>query len=272
MNQEAPRQDEQKPVGELQDEQQDYEAAAQAVAREHVGPQYQKADHSKRNKVIWIVIAVIIVAAIAYLLLGRSPKKPASNNSSQTQTSRQSAGQITSETANYDSSNFNLSFDYPKDWQVKDEAGSGILTVTSPSIKLQGTDGQQVDGKVIMSIRDQSQKLTEFDKGNATAILDSQKIAYTKPPQTQRGSTYISFLNYSGSSAQGLDGIYVTGDNGYQKGQAVPEVDISKVDPIIDITFVKASDNSQLTLSADEWNDSSFSAPLKNMLQSLQIQ
>jgi hypothetical protein len=248
---------------------------------EPVGPNYYKTKKNFRMFLIIAVLLLMVLAGIYWFLIKPKPvKAPTVSPAAVSSKSSQSA-QSKVDTDHYASSNFNLGFDYPKGWKVSDISGSGKLTVTSPTMNLKDSDNQAVKGQIVMTIRDKTQKLTEFDKGNAAAILDSEKIAYTKPAETQRGNTYISFLNYAsstGSDAAGIDGIYITGDAGYQKDQAVPAVDISKIDPITDVTFVKCSDSkcsgagTSLTVNAGNWQDSSFSKPIKTMLQSLSIQ
>jgi hypothetical protein len=225
----------------------------------------------KKPTITILSIAVLLgIAAAIYIVFFRS--KPATAPIKQTAQPTQQQSNIATETKNYESANFSLSFDYPKDWTVKDEDGSDKLTVTSPILKLQDSSGQQARAVIILQILGKSQNFTEFDKGNAVAGLDSQKIAYTKPSPTQRANTYISFLQYSGSAtSDGLDAIYITGDNGYKKGQAVPKVDISKIDPIIRVVFTD-SQNKSATISASNWNKSNFSTAIKNLLQSLAIQ
>jgi len=145
-------------------------------------------------------------------------------------------------------------------------------------MQLKTANGQTITGQAVLLMRDTTQPLSEFTKGNATAVADSEKISYAKPTQTQRANTYISFLNYASSSTTGLDGVYVTGDAGYQKDQAVPSTDIVKIQPVIDVTFLKCSDSkctgtgTPLTLSLTAWNDANFSKPVKSVLQSLSIQ
>jgi hypothetical protein len=247
--------------------------------REPLPAQYQK-EKGKKGRYLIIAVVILLIAAAAYwfFLKPKPVKAPAKSTTSPVSSSSSAPKEAKVDTDHYDSSNFNLGFDYPKGWKVSDIAGSGKLTVTSPAVKLKDTNGQQVDGQIIMAIRDKTQKLSEFDKGAATAVLNSEKITYTKPTQTQRGDTYISFLNYASSNNSGLDSIYITGDAGYQKDQDVPAVDISKIDPITNVTFVKCSDSkcsgtgTALTLDTKIWQDSSFSAPIKTMLQSLAIQ
>jgi hypothetical protein len=242
-----------------------------------VPPKYRK-NQSKKGRYIFIFLAILLIAASVYwfLLKPKPVKEPAANNGSAAKSSQSSQAKL--DTTHYESSNFNLGLDYPKSWKLSDVSGSGKLIITSPAMKLKDTSGQQVDGQIIMTVRDKTQKLSEFDKGAATAIIDSEKVTYTKPSETQRGDTYISFLNYASSSGDGLDAVYISGDAGYQKNQAVPAVDISKIDPITNVTFVKCSDSkcsgngTALTVGVDNWHDSSFSKPIKTLLQSLAIQ
>jgi hypothetical protein len=240
---------------------------------EPLPPNYHKNPTKKgRYAFIAVVVLLIIGAAVYWFLLKPKPATaPTSVNSSSSSRNSQST-QAKLDTEHYESSNFNLGFDHPKDWKVSDVSGSGKLTVTSPVMKLTDSDNQKVDGQIIMTIRDKTQKLSEIDKGAAAAILDSEKIAYTKPAETQRGNTYISFLNYAsstGSNAAGIDGIYITGDAGYQKDQEVPAVDISKIDPIINVIFM--SNNKAITIDSKNWSDNSFSKPIKTLVQSLAI-
>jgi hypothetical protein len=230
-------------------------------------------------KIILTVAIIAALAAAAYLVFFKSKPAKAPTRSGKSSNTLQSGSNSTATpTKHYDSSNFNLGFDYPEDWKVSDVDGSGKLTVTSPAMKLKDASGQNVTGQIIMEIRDKTQKLTEFDKGSATAARDSEKIAYTKPSQTQRASTYISFLSYATSTTSGgFNGIYITGDNGYQKGQDIPLVDITKVDPTINITFNKCADDkcsvkgAPMSVSLTSWSDINFANPLKSMLESLSI-
>lgn len=220
--------------------------------------------------------AAVVILAAGGLWLAKNHKsapKPASSATSQNGQANQkaSASKISSATKHYDSTNFNLGFDYPADWTVSD-TGNGQLTVKSPAIGLKDISGQRSDRQIVLSIRRGDQKLTEFDNGNSIAVLDSEKVAYTKPTQTQRANTYLSFLKYAGSD--GLSGIYITGDNGYKKAQAIPKTDIQKVDPIISLTFFtffKPDRTVPLGISVDNWNDDGFATPLRNLLQSFTI-
>jgi hypothetical protein len=237
---------------------------------EPVGPDYHK-NKSKKGRWAAVLIIILILAAAVYWFLIKPPTAKAPTKTGGPNTTKiTNQEQTTTETTHYDSSNFNLGFDYPKGWKLSDVSGSGKLSVTSPSMQLKAADGQTVNGQIAMTIRDKTQKLTEFDKGNATAALDSEKIAYTKPTETQRGNTYLSFLDYASSTQTGLDGIYITGDAGYTKDQVIPLADVSKSDPVISVIFLK--DNKQITIDSSSWSNNSFSKSIKTMLQSLAIQ
>lgn len=234
--------------------------------------QYPQAEKPIRNwtrifSIFIIVLALASVGAGAYWYLKNHKSTPAKT----VQTTQPVAtSKISTTYKHYDSPNFYLGFDYPDDWTVSDSDG-GEMTVISPNVSLKSTDGQDVSGKIVLTIRNKSQKLTEFDAGNAIAAKASVKVTYTKPKQTQRGSTYESFLRYASSADNGgLDGVYITGDTGYKLGQAIPAADFVPVDPIIGITFLDA-DAQPMTIAATSWDDSDFSGPLETLLESLSI-
>ena len=222
----------------------------------------------------FIALTVVIIAAAgagAYFYKHKNKSQTASEN-----TAVQTApATISSQTKKYSSPNFYLSFNYPSDWTVTDKGG-GVMTVVSPPIGLTSANGQKVTGQITLTFRNKSQPLPEFDKGNAVAALESQKVAYAHPSQSQRASTYVSFLTYSGSTS-GIDGIYITGNTGYKAAQAIPKADFVPVDPIVNLTFAKCSDTQctgktmPLTISVSTWKNPQISTPLTKMLESLTI-
>lgn len=224
--------------------------------------------------VILILIAALGGGGYWFYKNGKSDDKKA-DTSQTAQNNAPAAEKINTETKKFESVNFKLSFDYPGNWTASEDNPEEI-SVLSPGIKLKGADGKDVTGQIYFRVRAKSQKLQGFDGGPATAIIDSEKIAYTSPSQVQRASTYISFLRYS-SNSEGLDAIYITGDLGYEKDQTVPETDIQKVDPIISIEFYLCPKDGCVELSGvygiseQTWEDEDISVPLKNMLTSLVI-
>lgn len=263
-------------------EQEDLESASHSTADySHFMPPVGKHSKHRSSKVLQSFAVIVIIGVLGiggYLLLH---KKPAKNNQQAptTQQTTQSSDAITSATKNYQSTDFGLSFDYPADWTVTEAAGSNKIVVSSPGLSLTDTSGQRTTGQVLLTVDQKGNNLSMFDKGNAVAVLDSKKVSYTKPSSSQRAQTYISFLQYITTSASGaLDGVYVTGDSGYQKGQAIPEVDIAKVDPLIRVTFMQCANSTcsgtttPMSIAASEWSDTTFSRPIESMIESLVVQ
>lgn len=263
------------------EEQQPGDPTPEATREVSPPPERVKSDNRlqpKRRwpKVLTIIIALILIGTAAYLLFGHPKKTPSPANSS-SQNATKVAPNIP--TISYSSSNFALSFDYPQKWTVTDNGG-GQMQVKSPVTKLKSAAGDQVDGQIVMTIANKGQNLSVFDKGNATAVMDSQKISYTKPAQTQRANTYISFLQYFSTTQTGaLDGIYITGDYGYQKTQDVLKTDVGNIDPLVTVTFIKCASSDcpagtakGLSIASSSWSDTTLSAPILKMLRSLAFQ
>jgi hypothetical protein len=260
-------------------EQDDFEAAAQStVDLDSFMPQLKPKRTGRR--IAWVVAILVVLVAVgggAYLALKHKSSKTPPQSSHQSTTNNQAT--ITTTTKQYTSSNFNLSFNYPQDWSVSD-TGGGKLTVTSPTMQLKDANGQSESGQVVMTIQNENaMDFSMFKQGSAVAVLDSQKIAYSSPTPTQRANTYLSFLQYATTTAQGaLDGVYITGDFGYMKNGYIPETDIQKVDPDIAVTFSQCSNAAcsgsmkPLSISSSVWSDTSFSGPITKMLESLSIQ
>lgn len=270
-----------KPITEHTDSVQDAADVDEGLPRhsknfEPVAPNYHKTKRKFHPFLIIVILLLIAAGAIYWFLIRAQPVKATTKKSASNAQSAVSAP--VSSTTHYDSANFNLGFDYPKSWKLNDESGSGKLTVASTPMELKTADKQNVTGQAVILMRDTTQPLNEFAKGSATAVQGSEKISYKKPTQTQRADTYISFVNYASSGDAGLDAIYVTGDAGYQKDQAVPSIDIAKIQPVIDVNFVRCSDSkcsgagTPITLSSAAWNDVNFSKPIKSLLRSLAIQ
>lgn len=292
MDPQKPKVNSQLPNNQGNGEVEDYQAASRAAAQDDYneysarGGTYTAPKHTLR-KLILALLAVTLLVAVGFtvykLVLHKDSKntaKPDSSNSVQQHSNESSNAPIISkETEHHTSTNFiGLEFDYPKDWKVAETADGGVLTATSPVLVLKQADGQTSGGQVVFTIRNKQQALPEFDNGNAVAAIESEKINYTKPSSAQRAATYLSFLTYASSAATGaIDGIYITGDVGYQKDQAIPKADFTPVDPVIALKFVKCSDNTcskdttAMGIDAAMWKDTAFGLPLISMLQSLTI-
>ena len=225
-----------------------------------------------------MLVVLAGLAGGAYWLFFRDKPAPVQSTPSNQQAAQPSDTEAKA-TKHHTSTIFSLEFDYPEDWVINETLGSGQLIARSPRVQLKDASSQTVSGHIVFTIRDKNQTLTEFNEGNAVAARDSEKIDYAKPSSVQRGATYLSFLRYARTASnKALDGIYVTGDTGYQLGQAIPKADFTPVDPIISVTFAKCGDQkctegktSPLPIAASSWTDVSLTKPIKALLTSLVV-
>lgn len=226
-----------------------------------------KKSHKGRNIFLVLLLLLLVAGAGGYwwytnrpaltkpvATKRQQPSKPSSSSSQAT-----TSDGFTKQTKSYSATDFGLSLEYPADWTPAEQ--NGILTFTSPITTLTGGTGQTTQGRVILAVRPKDANPPELKQGNAVAVLPSEIIKYTNPTASQRGSTYVSFLQYASTTTKGgLDGVYVTGNAGFQYAQTVPASDITSVDPLIDVTFVSCSDDScapsaqtPLTISSKSW-------------------
>ena len=237
-------------------------------------PEHRKPSWLKR--LAKIVVALVILAAAGYgtyWFMSRPSSKPAATHKTTTTTSTPA----TVPTKKYTSTDLGLSFAYPETWTVAEPSGAA-LTATSPVMQLADSTGKKVNAEVVMTISPQGQGLSAFDKGAATAVLDSQKISYTQPTSSQRAQTYLSYLQYASTPAgNALDAMYITGDYGYQKDQDIPKTDAANLNPLVTVTFVKCGSNSQacatgataMNVSATSWSAGALNKTVTTMLESL---
>ena len=238
---------------------------------------YQKPNkHTGRNVFIALLVIILLAGAGAgayFVFLKPKPVTKTANQAAQTSTAATNAAAAAVPTKHYDSTNFNLGIDYPNTWVLADT--SGALTVKSPLQDLPTASGTTLSGKIVLTIQNKQTSLPDFAKGDATAVLASDNVAYTKPTSNQRANTYLSYLQYAATTTSGaLDGVYITGDNGYQKGQNVPMSDIVGVDPLVTVTFVSCTDDAcaapkALSVQASSWQANALAKPVKAMLESL---
>ena len=251
----------------------DEEAAAEYVS--NLQPIREQKRKSKRNKLIFIIVFLVLVGggAAAYFLFLKSDKPKEAPQTAQPQAEQQA--QVV-ESEKYNSTEMRLSFDYPKNWKI-DDATQGLIKVESPVTKLKDVNGEQSDGKVVLTFLSAGSEVPGFKKGtSATAVMDSLKITYDTPSQSQREQTYLSF---AGFGASGLDAVFVTGDSGYQKDQFIPESDVKKSDPIISVTFYGCNDakcegegSGSYTVATSEWADNQMLQATQPILKSLRVE
>ena len=254
--------------------------------RQQDSPKKKKRRNKTGRTVLAIVLVVLIVGALgaaAYFWFHSSrPTTPAKQPAkTQTQPTTPAAQEPTAQdeqtvaTKDYSSTAFALSLAYPGDWTPEEVAGK--LTITSPVLQLTNASGQTTSGKIVLLVRPHQDKPAEFTAGNIVTVLDSETVNYTRPSSTQAGSTYISYLQYATTKIKGgLDGIYITGDYGYKYGQDVKLTEISKLNPLVDVTFVSCADTTcvtatqqPLTISSSVWKSDTTNRPaVDTMLKS----
>jgi hypothetical protein len=236
-----------------------------------------------KGKVWWIIVIFILLAiagGVGYALwqINKPPAKPVATQQSNTEstqptTSTPAPAATDANLKDYDSTNFALSLKYPGDWTLNDTANA--LTIVSPMQQLPGADGQTKNGAVVMTIRHKQESLAEFKAGNAAAVLDSKNVTYSAPSEGQRGTTYLSYVQYASTTTKGaLDAVYITGNSGYKKTQAIPQADVTKVDPLVTISFVAcdsacAPTGQSTQVNGESWVASAAYTTVETMLKSL---
>jgi hypothetical protein len=134
---------------------------------------------------------------------------------------------------------------------------------------------QKVLGKIIMLVQPQGAIPSDFGTGNAVAVRDSQLLKYSNPSASQLAQTYLSFIQYDSATISGtLNAIYITGNYGYQKDQIIQRADIATLNPLVTITFgqcatAACSNVGDLSIQANDWNNSALSTPIFTILKSL---
>lgn len=230
----------------------------------------------KRIALIVIIVLFTLFAAVGVYLVAfrQSPQETSQPQPAQAPAQDQQQpvqAPITQATENFSSSRLFLSFDYPADWTAQEEQSGKSVKVTSNQLALPGATSQ-TQGIVQMTIRASGSELPEFDSGNAVAVLPSEKISYSNPSPAQRGDTYLSYLAFAGSSAGLINGIYITGDFGYKQDQAIPKVDIEKIDPIVSVQFYACDGQcTQPTGVGRDLPETEIGQAIVTMLKSLRI-
>lgn len=237
-------------------------------------------DQKKKSKRNIILITILLILAIAgaaayfFVLKADEPEQLAPQTSEQAQSEQQQP--VVAETETYSSQDLNLSFDYPKNWKIED-ATQGMITVTSPVVKLADLNGETSDGKVVVTFLSAGSEVPAFDGAtSALATRDSEKITYNSPSPGQREQTYLTFASFGGN---GLGAVFITGDSGYTEGQLIPESDVKKIEPIISVWFYSCADaqcvdegSGAYTISTDEWSSNGTTQAVLKLLKSLKVQ
>lgn len=219
------------------------------------------------KKLLKTLLIIIVIGGLAggvfwyFDKKAGSDNKKATNQSQETKKEADASQTPVTSTKHYDSTAFSLGFDYPENWKVTE--ASGKITVTSPAGKFKTVSGT-TDAQVVFTIQSKQSTLPGFKDGNGIAVRTSERVAYSKPTPNQRAQTYMTFVSNAGASTVGIDAIFVTGDLGYQKDQAVPQADIIQGDPLVSMFFAKCQDtacptdptSAKVTIADSAWVDS----------------
>ena len=113
-----------------------------------------------------IVVCLIAIGFGVYWQFIRNSPHTTQSKQTVSHTVSSSHTTVTNEpTQSYTATDFNLSFNYPKDWTVVN-SGTGPMTVTSPSMQLTSATGQAVPGLIIIEqSMQQGQLPTSFSAG-----------------------------------------------------------------------------------------------------------
>ncbi len=234
----------------------------------------------KIRKYVYLLVGVIVLIGIGFLIFHSSTNTSKVSKRSKVatakvnQTNNKSVTPVGSNTS-YNSTNFNLTMNYPNSWVISDTPT--MLQLNSPITSIVDENNHMVQGKIIISVSPQGKFPVNLGSQPATAVLNSQLISYSTPTPAQDAQTYLSFLQYSSTNTVGgLDGVYVTGNYGYLKGQNIPQTNLANISPLVIITFQKCSDQkcsnlSNLTISAKDWSNIKFSTPIINIIKSFQF-
>jgi hypothetical protein len=231
----------------------------------------------RKRKPLWLkaLLTLLIIAALAAAAWWFGNKKaeaPTAKAGTTVSQTTKPVKQAVIATKHYVSTNFTLEFDYPDSWTVDDTTSK--LTMTSPSQKFTSTTGQTVEGHAVLTFQNPQTTIPGYPAQGAVAALASDKLTYKKPTQIQRAQTYVSYLSYSANS---LDALFVTGDNGYQVGQQVPMSDVVKGNPLVGVAFMScgttgcSAGGTALSLRPSGWTGSQAAKDITALIESLQL-
>jgi hypothetical protein len=234
--------------------------------------------NDKKNKVILITLScmlLVLLGAGAYFYgyYSRDNKKKQVSSSSSPVVKIVSNNIYSPETTSYSSSAFGFNINYPDSWQVSSSTTTSV-ELSSPVVSLTSDTGKELNGKVVMSVVNQGQIPASFGS-SSVAVLDSVDLSFNNPTASQAAQSYLSFIQYPATVVKGgLDGIYLTGNNGYLKDDTIPSSDINQMSPLIYLSFLKCNNSactssSPLSISSTMWSNSNFSKAITDTIKSL---
>ncbi len=178
----------------------------------------------------------------------------------------------------------NLSFSYPTSWTVTPPSNNNpndqTITVTSPAVSMPSTNGQSVNGKVVVSIRPGGTTLDELASNHATAGQASAQIGYDKPTPAQHQYPYLTYLHLAGGANPNstFEEVIITGGSSFAKDQVILAADLSLLDPIVSARFYTCSNqtcattnSAALSITNSTWLNTDVCTQTLALFQSLEI-
>ena len=210
-------------------------------------PKSAKKRLSKRAVLISLVILVNLLAtgSSSYLFVASSKAKPVQVKS-QTLTKETSDTTVspasepttpTVTTKHYTAEALKTDFDYPSDWYIASNGSDQIITIQSPHFQIKELNGKLSDAQVVIDITPKySDNNYAFIYDDSRIVMPSEKLTYTNPTKVQRTETNLSFAQFPGTTDKnGLDILFVSGDQSYATGQTVGSKTYKTINPFIAI-------------------------------------
>jgi len=232
----------------------------------------------KKSQIIFIISCCILLAilgagAYSYGYYTRDNKKQEVKTTTKIVVKPLANNIYSPTTTSYDSTVFGFNIKYPDSWQLS-SSGTNNVSLTSPVTSLTADTGQKVNGRVVLSVVSKGLVPAGFGT-SSVAVLDSVDISFDSPTSNQAAQSYLSFVQYPATDIKGgLDGIYVTGNNGYVKDDVIPIADVNTMSPLIYATFYQCNSlactsSKPLTISSSEWSNTDFSNAITNTIKSM---
>lgn len=192
------------------------------------------AQHKKSKKVLYIILGIVgglvllgAGGAAVWLLTKKSDtktptsQKQTSQNSGQAAQSGKQPSGVQTKGSNYvyKSAKLNIGVTYPKTWTMRESSDKEEVIITSPQTTYTKKDGTSTQGVVTVKLRNGIiPDAIKTTVQSATAVADSEVVAYSQPNEEQRQYTNLSYI---GSDANNFAFGLVTGNTAYKAGQLV---------------------------------------------------
>jgi hypothetical protein len=180
-----------------------------------------------------VVAALILTSGAVYGWMAmrsdnsseESTQETADENSEPQRQTPDLSPQEAAEMVTFKSDTLNLEFQHRRDWTVTESADKAAITLASPPVGYQTVGGAVPESRGVFTLKiKRGVNQTERDTiNNATAIRESELVAYDAPTEVQRHYTNIT---YAGREDNFMF-ILVTGSEAYAPGDAISGLSLS---------------------------------------------